>query len=48
MKIDCPKEIKNNQARVGLTPNTPHTYVQNQHQVFIEKCRARIVRSSIT
>ena len=37
MKIGCPKEIKNNENRVGLTPNAAHAYVQAGHEVFIEK-----------
>jgi alanine dehydrogenase len=37
MKIGCPKEIKNNEYRVGLTPNAVHAYVQAGHQVFIEQ-----------
>ena len=36
MKIGCPKEIKNNEFRVGLTPNAAHAYVQAGHSVFIE------------
>jgi len=37
MKIGCPKEIKNNENRVGLTPNAAHAYVAAGHEVFIEK-----------
>lgn len=37
MKIGCPKEIKNNENRVGLTPNAAHAYVAAGHQVFVEK-----------
>ncbi|MDR1044909.1 MAG: alanine dehydrogenase [Candidatus Adiutrix sp.] len=37
MKIGCPKEIKNNENRVGLTPNAAHAYVQAGHEVFVEK-----------
>ncbi|MDR1856822.1 MAG: alanine dehydrogenase [Desulfovibrio sp.] len=36
MKIGCPKEIKNNENRVGLTPNAVHAYVEAGHQVFVE------------
>lgn len=37
MKIGCPKEIKNNENRVGMTPNAAHAYVSAGHEVFIEK-----------
>ena len=37
MKIGCPKEIKNNENRIGLTPNAAHAYVETGHEVFIEK-----------
>lgn len=37
MKIGCPKEIKNNENRIGLTPNAAHAYTQAGHEVFIEK-----------
>ncbi|MDL2266606.1 alanine dehydrogenase [Desulfovibrio sp. OttesenSCG-928-G15] len=37
MKIGCPKEIKNNENRVGLTPNAVGAYVAAGHEVFIEK-----------
>jgi alanine dehydrogenase len=37
MKIGCPKEIKNNENRVGLTPNAAHAYVQAGHEVFIQQ-----------
>jgi alanine dehydrogenase len=37
MKLGCPKEIKNNENRVGLTPNAAGSYIAAGHQVFIEK-----------
>ena len=37
MKIGCPKEIKNNENRVGITPNAAHAYVQAGHEVFIQQ-----------
>ncbi|MDR1029889.1 MAG: alanine dehydrogenase [Treponema sp.] len=37
MKIGCPKEIKNNEFRVGLTPNAVQAYVSAGHKVYIEK-----------
>src|ERR1035437_3430342 len=36
MKIGVPKEIKNNENRVALTPGGTETLVQNGHEVFIE------------
>ena len=37
MKIGVPKEIKNNEYRVGLTPNSVHELVKNNHEVYIQK-----------
>lgn len=37
MKIGLPKEIKNNEFRVGLTPNAVSDYVQNGHTVLVEQ-----------
>lgn len=36
MKIGLPKEIKNNEFRVGLTPGNVSDYVHAGHQVFVE------------
>ncbi|HJV89849.1 MAG TPA: alanine dehydrogenase, partial [Holophagaceae bacterium] len=36
MRIGCPKEIKNNENRVGLTPAGAKTLVGSGHQVFVE------------
>ncbi|MDR1776741.1 MAG: alanine dehydrogenase [Desulfovibrio sp.] len=41
MKIGCPKEIKNNENRVGLTPNAVHAYVAAGHEVFVEEGAGR-------
>ena len=37
MKIGCVKEIKNNEYRVGLTPDNVRAYIQAGHQVYMEK-----------
>ena len=37
MLIGCPKEIKNQEYRVGLTPSNVADYVGNNHKVIIEK-----------
>ncbi|MDL2291426.1 alanine dehydrogenase [Desulfovibrio sp. OttesenSCG-928-F20] len=37
MKIGCPKEIKNNENRVGMTPNAAQAYVGAGHEVFIQQ-----------
>jgi alanine dehydrogenase len=37
MKIGCPKEIKNREYRVGLTPAAVAAYVRAGHEVFVEK-----------
>lgn len=36
MKIGCPKEIKNRECRVGLTPAAVSAYVSASHEVLIE------------
>lgn len=37
MKIGCVKEIKNNEFRVGLTPDNVKTYVAAGHHVYMER-----------
>ncbi len=37
MKIGCPKEIKNHEYRVGLTPASVRAYVDRGHEVFVER-----------
>ncbi|MBQ7666068.1 MAG: alanine dehydrogenase, partial [Synergistaceae bacterium] len=37
MRIGCAKEIKNNEFRVGLTPDNAKAYISAGHEVFIEK-----------
>jgi len=37
MKIGCVKEIKNNEFRVGLTPDNVKAYVNAGHQVYVEQ-----------
>ena len=37
MKIGCVKEIKNNELRVGMTPDNVRAYVLAGHEVYIEK-----------
>ncbi|SDH32580.1 L-alanine dehydrogenase [Alteribacillus persepolensis] len=37
MKIGVPKEVKNNENRVALTPGGVVQFVQQQHKVFVEK-----------
>ena len=36
MKVGCPKEIKNHEYRVGLTPGSVREYVANGHEVYVE------------
>ena len=36
MKVGCTKEIKNNEFRVGLTPDNAKAYVDAGHEVLIE------------
>jgi len=36
MKIGIPKEIKNNESRVSVTPGGARTLVQHGHEVFVE------------
>ena len=37
MKIGVPKEIKNNEFRVAITPNGAKRIIENKHTVIIEK-----------
>ena len=37
MKVGCVKEIKNEEFRVGLTPDNVREYVAAGHEVLIEK-----------
>jgi len=37
MRIGCTREIKNNEFRVGMTPDNVKSYVNAGHQVYIEK-----------
>ena len=37
MKIGCVREIKNNEFRVGMTPDNVRAYVSAGHEVYIEK-----------
>lgn len=37
MKIGCVREIKNNEFRVGLTPDNVRAYVEAGHHVYIER-----------
>ncbi|MDR3166011.1 MAG: alanine dehydrogenase [Synergistaceae bacterium] len=37
MKIGCPKEIKNREYRVGITPAAAASYIGCGHQVFVER-----------
>ena len=36
MRVGVPKEIKNSEFRIGLTPGSVREYVQNGHQVMVE------------
>lgn len=36
MRIGCPREIKNHEYRVGLTPESVHELVAHRHEVWIE------------
>ena len=37
MKIGVPKEVKNNEYRVGLTPESVRELIKYNHEVFIQK-----------
>ncbi len=37
MKIGCVKEIKNNEYRVGLTPDNVRAYIAAGHHIYMEK-----------
>lgn len=36
MRVGCPKEIKNHEYRVGLTPGAAREYVSHGHEVIVE------------
>ena len=36
MRVGVPKEIKNNEFRVGLTPGSVREYVAHGHTVYVE------------
>ena len=36
MRVGCPKEIKNHEYRVGLTPGAVREYVAHGHTVIVE------------
>ena len=36
MRVGCPKEIKNHEYRVGITPGAAREYVAHGHQVIVE------------
>ena len=36
MRVGCPREIKNNEFRVGLTPGSVREYVHHGHTVIVE------------
>ncbi|HXL16843.1 MAG TPA: alanine dehydrogenase, partial [Streptosporangiaceae bacterium] len=36
MKVGVPKEVKNHEYRVAITPAGVHEFVRNRHEVFIE------------
>lgn len=36
MRVGCPKEIKNHEYRVGLTPGSVREYVTHGHEVLVE------------
>ena len=37
MIVGCVKEIKNNEFRVGITPDNARAYVNSGHEVLIQK-----------
>src|SRR6056300_236581 len=37
MKIGVPKEIKNNEYRIGLAPKSAQALSQQNHEVYVEK-----------
>jgi alanine dehydrogenase len=37
MIVGIPKEIKNNEFRVGMTPSGVNSFIKNGHQVYVQK-----------
>jgi alanine dehydrogenase len=46
MKVGVPKEVKNHEYRVAITPVGVHELVERGHEVFVERTAG--VGSSIT
>ena len=40
MRVGCVKEIKNNEYRVGLTPDNVVSYVNAGHEVILKRTQA--------
>lgn len=45
MRIGIPKEIKNNENRVGLSPSGVHALVEAGHEVLVETAAVRALIS---
>ena len=45
MKVGIPREIKNHEYRVAITPAGVHELVRGGHQVLIEAGAGRVVHS---
>ena len=43
MKIGVPSEVKNNEHRVGLTPDSVKTLCDSGHQIFIQSNAGRAI-----
>ena len=41
MKIGIPREIKNNENRVGLSPSGVHALVESGHTVLLKRMRVQ-------
>ena len=47
MKIGIPREIKNNENRVGLSPSGVHALVESGHTVLVETNGCRIILEDV-
>lgn len=47
MIIGIPKEIKNNESRVSMTPAGVHELVKHGHTVYVQKRQAKAADSAM-
>ena len=46
MRVGCPKEVKNHEYRVGLTPESAHELIARGHEVWVESAAGEGIGAS--